>query len=229
MREKKNKRIRKLKRNNNSTEKSLIYSELNSPAGVNREGEYIMTTENNEQVNEESTNIDEGQAQEKPTDESLKTEEQTKDNDSKHIPYDRFKAKVDEANALKEKLAEIEKAQEETKRKELEEQNEYKQLYEQALQQAEQAKQEALSTKKSALLTQAGYDAEQAQMLVTLVEGETDDEISESIKRVQATIPAKDGYGDPSAFNGAKAKPETVGADDIAATQFERIKNKIFG
>src|SRR5690625_5988563 len=101
-----------------------------------------------------------------PTDESLKTEE-PKDVDNK-IPYDRFKAKVDEANALKEKLAEIERQQEEAKRKELEEQNEYKTLYEQAVQEKEQAKQEALNLRKQTLLSQAGYDNEQSKLLVKL-------------------------------------------------------------
>src|SRR5690625_1107588 len=178
--------------------------------------------------NETQTNIDEGQAQANPTDESLKTEETKEENVDNKIPYERFKAKVDEANALKEKLAEIERQQEEAKRKELEEQNEYKTLYEQALQQAEQAKQEVLSTKKNALLAQAGYGADQAKLLVKLVEGESDDEIFESIKLLQATIPVKDEYGDPSAMNGAKDKPETVGADEVGAKVFERIKNKIF-
>src|SRR5690625_3646790 len=133
---------------------------------------------NNEQVNEEVTNIDEGQAKANSTDESLKTDE-PKDVDSKHIPYDRFKAKVDEANALKEKLAEFEEAQAEAERKKLEEQNEYKTLYEQALQQAEQAKAEALTTKKSALLSSAGYGEEQANHLLKLIDGETDERSEE--------------------------------------------------
>lgn len=161
------------------------------------------------------------------TDASQNTEEPTKKVDNR-IPYERFKEKVDEANALKEKLAEIEKAQEDAKRKELEEQNEYKQLYEQALEQAEQARQESLSIKKSALLTQAGYGAEQTKLLAKLVEGETDEELADSIKLLKATIPVKDEYGDPSAFNGEKKKPDTVGADEIGAKMFERIKNKIF-
>src|SRR5690625_2977533 len=172
--------------------------------------------------NEVETNIDEATS----TDESLNTEEQ-KEVDNK-IPYDRFKAKVDEANALKEKLAEIERKQEEDKRKELEEQNEYKTLYEQAKKDAEQAKQEALNVKKDALLTQAGYSQEQAKLLVKLVDGEDDEEISESIKQLRAAIPAQDNYADPSAMNGKKDKPETVGADEVGAKVFERIKNKIF-
>lgn len=176
----------------------------------------------NENLDEQKTNIDET----KSTDASENTEEQTSvDN---RIPYERFKEKVDEANALKEKLAEIERAQEEAKRKELEEQNEYKKLYEQALKQAEQAKAESLAIKKSAALVGAGYGDEQAKLLVKLVEGETDEEIAESIKLLKATIPAQDNYGDPNPFNGAKEKPETIDADEIGASMFERVKNKIF-
>src|SRR5690625_3910616 len=184
-----------------------------------------MTKENKDvEVIEEETNIDETNS----SDETENTEEQTQDNVDNPIPYDRFKQKVDEANALKKKLAEIEKAQAEAERKKLEEQNEYKTLYEQPLEQAEQAKQEALGIKKNALLTQAGYSSEQAQLLVKLVEGESDEEIVESIKLLKATVPAQDEYGDPSAMNGAKEKPETVGADEIGVKAFERIKNKLF-
>src|SRR5690625_6635694 len=134
--------------------------------------------------NEVETNIDETEA----SDETENTEETGVDN--QRIPYDRFKAKVDEANALKEKLAEIERQQEEAKRKELEETEQYKELYEQALKQAEQAKQEALATKKSAMLAQAGYDDDQTKLLTKLVEGETDEEISESIKLLKENIQA---------------------------------------
>ena len=182
-----------------------------------------MAEENKqEQLNEEQTNIDEST----PTDESLKTDE-PKEVDSKHIPYDRFKAKVDEANALKEKLAEIEKANEEAERKKLEEQNEYKKLYEQAQEQAEQAKQEALATKKSAQLAQAGYSEEQTRLLAKLVEGETDEEISESIKLLKTTIPAQDNYGDPSPMNGKKSKPEPTDQTDVGRNAVSRVLHKI--
>lgn len=168
------------------------------------------------------TNIDAEQST-NPSDESKKPEEQNVDT---KIPYDRFKAKVDEANALKEKLAAIEKAQEEAKRKELEEQNEYKTLYEQAVQQAEQAEKEALGIKKSALLTQAGYSAEQTKLLSKLVEGETDEEISESIKLLQATIPAQDNYGDPSAMNGRKDAPIPVDPIENGRNLFQRLRGQ---
>src|SRR5690625_823073 len=183
-----------------------------------------MTEENkNETINEEETNIDEATS----TDESLNTEEQ-KEVDNQRIPYDRFKAKVDEANALKEKLAEIERQQEEAKRKELEETEQYKELYEQALKQAEQAKQEALNIKKNALLTQAGYKQEQAKLLIRLVEGDDEQDISESLDKLKTTFPVKEKYVDPSPLNGGRDSVKTVGADEVGVSAFERIKNKIF-
>lgn len=176
--------------------------------------------------NEQQSNIDEGQTQNNSTDASLNTDEQSKEVDNK-IPYERFKEKVDEANALKEKLAEIERQQEEAKRKELEEQNEYKTLYEQALQQAEQAKQEALNLRKQSLLTQAGYDENQAKLLVKLVEGDDEETIAESIKQIQSTVPVKDNYADPSAFNGQKSKPKTVDAEELGRNAVSRVLHKI--
>src|SRR5690625_7135355 len=147
----------------------------------------MIKKKKNEITNKEETNIDE---KTDTTDASKNTEERKVDN--QRIPYERFKEKVDEVNELKKKLAEIEKAQKEKERKELEEQNEYKKLYEQAVQEAEKAKQNALNTKKSALLAQAGYDANQAKALVKLVEGEDDESIKESIKKLQALFPAQE-------------------------------------
>lgn len=158
---------------------------------------------------------------------TLNTEEPTDDKHENRIPYERFKEKVDEANALKEKLAEIEKEQEAAQRKELEEKEDYKKLYEQALQQAEQSRQESLKVSKSHALLKAGYADEQAKLLVNLVEGEDDETIAESIKRIQATIPVQDNYADPSAFNGAKAKPKTVDAEELGRNAVSRVLHKI--
>src|SRR5690625_1083899 len=177
--------------------------------------------------NDTQTNIDEGK-ETSPTDESLNTEESKEESvGNQRIPYERFKAKVDEANALKEKLAEIERQQEEAKRKELEEQNEYKTLYEQAVQEKEQAKKEALNLRKQTLLTQAGYSDEQSELLVKLIEGDDEESIAESIKQIQSTVPVKDDYADPSAFNGAKAKPKTVDAEELGRSAVSRVLHKI--
>src|SRR5699024_11234874 len=100
---------------------------------------------------EKQTNIEEQETT--ATDASLNTEEQSeqdgKGGDDRRIPYERFKQKVDEANALKEKLAEIEREQAEAEKAELEAQNKYKELYEQDLQEKEQAEQEEISMRIS--------------------------------------------------------------------------------
>src|SRR5699024_3518485 len=107
--------------------------------------------------NEEVTKNNEERKESNTTDESLNTgvqEETKKNNVDNRIPYDRCKQKGYEANTQKEKLGEIKRKQEEDKRKEPEEQNEYKTLYEEAMKYAELEKQEALSVKKDAFLPQ---------------------------------------------------------------------------
>lgn len=167
------------------------------------------------------------------TDESLNTAEQMEQEDKreggedKRIPYERFKQKVDEANALKEKLAEIEREQAEAEKAELEAQNKYKELYEQALQEKEQARQEALELRKTSLLKSEGYDDEQAKLLVKLIDGDDEDAIAESIKQIKATVPITDNYADPSTFNGRAAKPKTVDAEELGRNAVSRVLHKI--
>src|SRR5699024_7309125 len=165
------------------------------------------------------------------TDASLNTEEQAdlseKEVESKRIPYERFKQKVDEANALKEKLAEIEREQAEAEKAELKAQNKYKELYEQAVQEKEQARQEALELRKTSLLKSEGYDDEQAKLLVKLIEGDDDEAIAESIKQIKATVPITDNYADPSTFNGRAAKPKTVDAEELGRNAVSRVLHKI--
>lgn len=176
--------------------------------------------------NELDTKVDETTS----TDESLNTEEQDnkqEGGENVRIPYERFKQKVDEANALKVKLAEIERTQEEAQRKELEETEQYKELYEQAKAEAEANRQRALAVQKNTALTLAGYNEEQAKTLAKLVEGETAEEIAESIKTLQTTFPITDNYADPSAFNGAKDKPKAVDAEEVGRNAVSRVLHKI--
>ena len=178
---------------------------------------------------DKQTNIEEQETS--ATDASLNTEEQEdkrEGGEDKRIPYERFKQKVDEVNELREKLAQIEEEQAQAKRQELEEQERYKELYEQALQEKEEARQEALSLRKTSLLKSEGYNDEQAKLFAKLIEGDDEESIAESIKRIKATVPITDNYADPSTFNGRAAKPKEIGAEDIAQKQFERIKDKLF-
>ena len=181
----------------------------------------IKDEQTQETVNEETTNKDEAVT----SDETKNTEEQEQQVENK-IPYDRFKSKVDEVNALKEKLGQIEREQEEANRKKLEEQNEYKQLYEQAKETIEKQKEDALNAKKTSLLSQAGYNEEQISKLSKLVDGEDDEDIKQSIEELKTTFPTKT-YVDPNINNGARQKPEQVDAREVGLSAFERIKNKI--
>jgi len=145
---------------------------------------------------------------------------------SQKIPYDRFKAKVDEANALKAKLDAIEAEKEAEKTKQLEEQNEYKTLYEQAIAQVAEFKQEAVNTKKRSLLQQVGYNDEQVAQLLKLVDGDSDDAIALSVETIKATFPVKPAYVDPSVDNGMKQKPATKDATDLGRSLYERLRGK---
>lgn len=177
-----------------------------------------------EDDNDNETNIDE----KNPSDETLNTEEQEKDVVDKRIPYERFKAKVDEANALKEELARLREAQEAAERAKLEEQNEFKALYEKAQEDLAKLKADALNAKKDALLTQAGYNAEQIAVLRNTLVGENDEELTKGIEDLKAVIPPKPKYIDPSPLGGGDGKPRQVGADEVGTKMFQRIKNKIF-
>ena len=181
----------------------------------------------NEINNEQETIIDETLETPNSTDASQNTEEETAEKVENKIPYARFKEKVDEANALKEKLAKIEQEQAEAKRKELEEQENYKALYEQAMADVEAAKTQVLLTKKQTALTQAGYSADQLGKLTKLVEGETDEEIAESINELKTLFPTDVYYGDPSANNGAVSKPKEVDAEEVGRNAVSRVLHKI--
>ena len=142
------------------------------------------------------------------------------------IPYDRFKAKVDEANALKVKLAAFEAAQLAEQQKALEDQNEFKTLYEQAQEQLTAVKADALNAKKNALLVQAGYSDEQTLLVNRLVDGETDAEIAQSIALLKATIPAQGEYADPSPMNGQRDTPTPTDPTDVGRSMFQRLRGQ---
>lgn len=142
------------------------------------------------------------------------------------VPYERFKAKVDEVNTLKAELEKIKKAQEEAEKARLEEQNEYKKLYEKAQQELAQLKADTINAKKSALLAKAGYNDEQIAVLRNTVTGETDDEISQSIEQLKAVFPPKPAYVDPSPMNGERDKPEPVDERQLGIQWYQRLKEK---
>src|SRR5690625_1687421 len=141
------------------------------------------------------------------------------------IPYDRFKQKVDEVNALKSKLDQFEKEQEAAKRKELEDQNEYKELYEQALETIEESKKAIVQQTKESLLTKAGYNDEQVARLAKLVEGDSEEEMNTSIDEIKKLFPVEQDYADPSVNNGSNIDPTPTDGEDVGKSMFEKLLN----
>ena len=141
------------------------------------------------------------------------------------IPYDRFKQKVDEVNALKSKLDQIEKEQEAAKRKELEDQNKYKELYEQALETIEESKKAIVQQTKESLLTNAGYSDEQVTRLSKLVEGDSEEEMNTSIDEIKKLFPVEQDYADPSVNNGSNIDPTPTDGEDVGKSMFEKLLN----
>lgn len=144
------------------------------------------------------------------------------------IPYDRFKAKVDEANELKRKLAEIEQAKEEAERKKLEEANEFKSLYEKTQSELEAIKREAESTKlenlKTNLLVQAGYTGEQLERVRKYIVGANEDELKSSLEELTKDIPPKSGGVDPSVHNPQRQQPQPKDLTEEGRSTYERLK-----
>lgn len=177
-----------------------------------------MSLENNEQINNEEIIDDQTSA------ETQKADNSQVDN---KVPYDRFKAKVDEVNALKEKLTELKNAKEAEERKKLEEQNDYKALFEKAQEQIESIKASAIDAKKDAMLAKAGYTDEQVERYRRYVVGETDEELANSLEQLKADIPpAATKYVDPSTANPAKAEPKQKDLTDLGREMFEKLKAK---
>jgi len=161
------------------------------------------------------------------SDETENTEEEGKvdgeGGDDKRIPYDRFKAKVDEVNALQKRLDKIEREQADKERKELEEQNRYKELYEEALKTIETQKENDVKRTKESLLKDVGYSDGQISRLVKLVDGDTEEEIKASIDELKADFPVPKKYADPSAGNGQGRSPEQVEGEEIGHKLFDRL------
>lgn len=184
------------------------------------------TAEETKQTNEEETKQDEyiegGTDGANSSDETQNTEEQN----AGKIPYDRFKEKVDEVNALKDKVKEFEDAQRQKEKQDLEDKEEYKTLYKQALNEIESMKTARLNDKKESLLTKAGYNDEQIAKLAKLVEGETDEDIGASIETLKETFPTPPKYVDPSVDNAHRQKPESKDNHDLGKSLYERFRNK---
>ena len=148
--------------------------------------------------------------------------------DDKKIPYDRFKQKVDEVNALKEELAKIKEAEEAKRREDLEEQEKYKELYEELVRKSQEQEKERLEKSKQEALKSAGYDDTQVELMLKLVTGESEEDIKDSIETLKKTFPVNQGkpYVDPSADNGGRSKPKAKDGEEYGKDMFKKLFDK---
>ena len=95
--------------------------------------------------------------------------------------------------------------------------------------QLEALKADALKAKKDALLVKAGYTEEQVAVLRKSVDGETDEELTQSIEALKTVIAPKPTYVDPGAMNGQRDKPEPKDGEEVGKAMYERIKHRLRG
>lgn len=122
----------------------------------------------------------------------------------------------------------IEAEREEAERKKLEEQNEFKSLYEKAQadlaaiqREAETAKLESLKTN---LLVNAGYTGEQLERVRKYIVGTDEETLKASLDEVKADIPPKSTGVDPSVNNTQKQTPPPQDLTEYGGSVYERLK-----
>lgn len=84
-----------------------------------------------------------------------------------------------------------------------------------------------IAAMKRAELKKAHYSDKQIDRYLSHVSGETADEIKASVFELMTEIPPVDPYGDPNAFNGAKAMPKPVDRLEVGRKAIKRVINKI--
>lgn len=136
---------------------------------------------------------------------------------------------------IADRLARAEKKRDEAVRQErdvaekarLEEQSEYKALYEKAQEEIESARADALTVKKDSLLSQAGYSAEQVELARRLIDGESDEEIAKSIELLKTTFPTQSQGVDPSPMNGKKDEVRSTDKEEAGRAAVSSFLHKL--
>ncbi|MDA2638219.1 hypothetical protein ABEY48_20655 [Bacillus mycoides] len=130
------------------------------------------------------------------------------------------------ARAKREADEKAEKERQEAERKKLEEQEKYKELYETLEKQLADEKVKALDAKKETLLVGAGYSAEQVVLLKGLLNGETDEELNQSLETVKVTLLPKGNGADPNPGNHQRQTPSPTDPAEKGKSAFQRLKEK---
>jgi hypothetical protein len=152
---------------------------------------------------------------------------QTSDKDDKNEKAGKPKllyTQEDVDRILEERLEQARRKQEKEKLKENEQ---YKELAEQLQSELDEIKKAALNAKKESLLAKAGYTEDQIAKYAKYVEGETDEELEQSVEDLLKDIPPRTKtYADPHVYNGKKNEPKKTDLKDKGKSMYQRLKEK---
>lgn len=81
---------------------------------------------------------------------------------------------------------------------------------------------------KREAMRKRNYTDEQIDRYIGYIDGETKEDIWQSIIKLSTEIPPKNDYIDPSPMTGGQIKPPRVDPSEIGRKAFERVKHKIF-
>lgn len=88
---------------------------------------------------------------------------------------------------------------------------------------------ESVLDKKREEMRKFNYNDEQVEFYLPHIEGETAEEIRDSVFQLTSEIPpAQDNYADPSPMNSERAKPSRADYGEVGKKAYERVKHKIF-
>src|SRR5690625_1310514 len=87
---------------------------------------------------------------------------------------------------------------------------------------------ESVLDKKREEMRKFNYNDEQVERYIGHIDGETAEEIRDSVFQLSSEIPPQDNYADPSLMNGAKVKPARADMGEVGKKAYERVKHKIF-
>lgn len=183
-----------------------------------------MADEKGNELTPEELAAQQAAANEKPEGTDPAAEPKNPDN---KVPYDRFKAKVDEANELKEKLAEYERQAEERRQAEMSELEREREARERLAAELEAAKAQSVAATKKAKMAAAGYSEEQVERYVKFVDGNDDESIAASLEQLKADLPptTAKSYADPSSAGaGVRNTPKKTDQHEKGVSAFQRLK-----
>lgn len=81
----------------------------------------------------------------------------------------------------------------------------------------------SLLDKKREALRNKNYNDQQIERYVSFIEGNTNEEITQSVISLMNDIPPVDNYADPSALNGEKQKPKPTDKGEIGRKIAQRL------